>query len=145
MLRRSRTVGRAHTGDLRLFAGCRKRDLQRLANLGTRVSVRAGRQLVVAGARGAEVIVVLHGAAICEVEGRQVAKFEAGDFFGEIAVLDGQPRTATVRAATDMEVLVLDRAEFDQMIELSPEVAHRMLVEMAKRLRGANDLVIAHA
>lgn len=145
MRRKSRTIGRADIRDLPLFAGSRQRDLDKLVNLGTRMSVRAGQELMVAGRRGAEVIVVLHGAAICEVSGKVAATFETGDFFGEIAALDGQPRTATVRAATDMEVLILDRFEFDQMLDLSPQVAHRVLVAMAKRLRGANDLALASA
>jgi CRP/FNR family cyclic AMP-dependent transcriptional regulator len=145
MLRKSRTVGRADIRDLPLFTGCRPRDLRRLVNLGTQVSVRAGQRLMVAGGRGAEVIVVLHGAAVCDVAGREVAQFETGQFFGEIAALDGRPRTATVTALTDMEVLILDRAEFDEMIDLSPEVAHRVLVAMAQRLRGANDIALASA
>jgi CRP-like cAMP-binding protein len=100
---------------------------------------------MMAGGRGTEVVLVVHGAAVCEVQGREVAQFEAGDFFGEIAALDGRPRTATVRAVTDMALLVLDRTEFDEMVDLSPEVGHRVLVAMAQRLRGANDLVLSLA
>ncbi len=138
---RSRTVGRTALGALPLFAGCRNRDLRRLGTLGTQVSVRVGQPLMMAGARGTEVILVLHGVATCEVGGREVAQFEVGDFFGEIATLDGRPRTATVTAKTDMEVIVLERAEFDQVLDLSPQVGQRILVAMAKRLRAANELV----
>jgi CRP/FNR family transcriptional regulator, cyclic AMP receptor protein len=137
--------GRTDVRRLPLFAGCSPRDLRKLDNLGTQVSVRPGQELLVEGRRGAEVILVLHGEAVCDVAGREVARFGAGHFFGEIAALDGRPRTATVKALTDMDVLVLDRGEFDRMFDLSPEVARRVLTAMAQRLRAADDLALESA
>ncbi|HUO47880.1 MAG TPA: Crp/Fnr family transcriptional regulator, partial [Acidimicrobiales bacterium] len=99
--------------------------------------------LMAAGSRGSDVVLVLAGEAVCELGGKTVARFETGDFFGEVAVLDGQPRTATVRALTDMDVLVLSPAEFHEMVGLSPQVAHRVLRAMANRLRQANSLALA--
>ena len=81
---------------------------------------------------------MLSGVASCRVESKVVASFGDGDFFGEVATLDGGPRTATVVAVTDMEVLVLDRSEFQALIALSPEVASRILLAMARRLRSAS-------
>lgn len=75
--------------------------------------------------------------------GMEVARFGQGDFFGEVATLDGGPRTATVVASTDMEVLVLSRGEFDMLVKSSPEVAHRVLRAMASRLRQANAPTVA--
>ena len=128
---------------LPLFAGCKVRDLRRLNSLGTRISVAAGKRLMVAGTRGTEVAVVIHGVAACHVGVENVARFEAGDFFGEIAALDHRVRTATVTALTDMEILVLEAAEFEQMVRVVPDVAYRVLVTMAKRVRGANLLALA--
>jgi CRP-like cAMP-binding protein len=141
--RRSKTIGRFDLGRLPLFAGCRPRELERLSRLGTQLRLRAGRRLMTAGTRGVDVVLILAGAATCEIGDRSVARFEAGDFVGEVAVLDGRPRTATVTAITDMEVLVLSASEFDQVASLSPLVSHRILVAMAQRIRGANSLATA--
>jgi CRP-like cAMP-binding protein len=89
------------------------------------------------------VVIVLSGSATCLVAGTEVAWFGPGDFFGEVAALDGGPRTATVVAITDMELLVLSRCEFALLIKSSPEVAHRILGSMAHRLRQANALAVA--
>lgn len=126
-----------------IFAGCTNRALKRLSRLGSRVYVAAGRTLTKAGAGGAGVLIVLEGAAICQVHGMEVARFGPGDFFGEVATLDGGPRTATVVAKTDMEVLVLSRIEFETLVRSSPEVAHRILKAMAQRLRHANAAAVA--
>jgi CRP-like cAMP-binding protein len=77
------------------------------------------------------------------VGGVERARFGPGDFFGEVATLDGGPRTATVVAGPGMEVLVLNRFEFEMLFKSSPEVAHRMLKAMAHRLRQADALAVA--
>jgi CRP-like cAMP-binding protein len=117
--------------------------LKQLERLGTRLRVGAGKQLLTAGDPGREVVVVLSGDATCFVGDTEVACFGAGDFFGEVATLDGGLRTATVIAATDMEILVLNRFEFDLMIESSPVVAHRMFCTMAQRLRSASVVAVS--
>ncbi|HXQ59573.1 MAG TPA: Crp/Fnr family transcriptional regulator [Acidimicrobiales bacterium] len=117
--------------------------MKRLSHLGTRVPVRAGQRLTTAGNRGAEVLIVLSGTATCLVGESEKARFGPGDFFGEVATLDGGPRTATVVARTDMDVLVLNRFEFETLVKSSPDVAHRMLKEMAHRLRRANAVAVA--
>ena len=94
--------------ELPVFADCSARTMRRLSNLGTRVQVRAQQHLTTAGNRGAEVLIVLSGTATCLVGGVEEARFEPGDFFGEVATLDGGARTATVVASTDMDVLVLN-------------------------------------
>jgi CRP-like cAMP-binding protein len=106
--------------------------------LGTRMRVQPGRVLITAGERGAESFIVLSGFASCLVAGTEVALFGAGDIFGEVAVLDGGPRTATVVAETEMELLVLTIDELDALIRTSPTVARRMLRTLGGRLRLAN-------
>jgi len=128
---------------LPVFAGCSGRTMKRVSTLGTRLNIRAGHCLTTAGSRGAEVLIVLSGTATCLVRGVEEARFGPGDFFGEVATLDGGPRTATVVASTDMEVLVLSGFEFEMLFKSSPEVAHRMLKVTARRLRQANAKAVA--
>lgn len=90
------------------------------------------------GHSGREFFVIEDGHASCRVRGVIKARFERGDFFGEIALLDGGPRTATVIAETPMQLVVFDAGEFRSMLNASPLVRHRLLVEMSRRLRAAN-------
>jgi CRP/FNR family transcriptional regulator, cyclic AMP receptor protein len=129
--------------EISLFEGCPPKELKGLTNLGTRLVVPAGQRLVDQGARGTEVVVVVSGRARCSRDGADIAQFGPGDFFGEVAVLDGGPRTATVVADTDMELLVLDCREFELLLETSSEVGRRMVKVLASRLRSANTLAVA--
>ena len=74
------------------------------------------------------------------VDGREaiLALLHEGEFFGEMSLLDGEPRSASVRALAATEMLVLKREDFFQVIMSQPEVLRTLLVEMSKRLRKAN-------
>jgi CRP-like cAMP-binding protein len=72
-------------------------------------------------------------------EKRFVRVFEKGDFFGEMSLLEGQPRTATAVALEDSELIVINGATFDQMIKSNIEIAVRMLRKISKRLRETTD------
>jgi CRP-like cAMP-binding protein len=121
-----------------LFAGCTQQERRTLDQLGTRVVVGAGTTLTPEGQPGREFFVVERGEASCSVRGVPRAKFGRGDFFGEMALLDGGPRTATVMAETPMELVVFGIGEFHAMLDTSPGVRHRLLVEMSRRLRAAD-------
>jgi CRP/FNR family cyclic AMP-dependent transcriptional regulator len=129
--------------DLPVFADCSEKAMRRLANLGTHITVAAGHWLTKTGIPGTEVLMVVSGQATCLVRGVEEARFGPGDFFGEVAALDGGPRTASVIADTDMEILVFTGNEFEMLVKSSPEVAHRILKAMAHRLRRANDRAVA--
>jgi CRP-like cAMP-binding protein len=119
-----------------LFAGCGRAELGRIAQLGTIVARPDGTSLVGQDRLGAEFVVLVEGEARCAVDGTAVRRFGPGDFFGELALIDGGTRTAAVVSEGDVEVLVLDRREFVELFEISPAVAHNMLAEMARRLRS---------
>jgi CRP/FNR family cyclic AMP-dependent transcriptional regulator len=103
----------------------------------TEVSVPAGRVLCREGGPGHEFFVLEEGSATVTVGGAQVATFGPGDFFGELALLDGSgARTATVTAESDAQVLVLTAAEFRSLLESEPTVAVRMLPAIGRRLRA---------
>ena len=74
-------------------------------------------------------------------ESHNLSHLEKGDFFGEMAVLDSVPRTADAVAATDVRVLVINGARFDEMLRKNPEVAVRIIRKYSKRLREANTLL----
>jgi CRP/FNR family cyclic AMP-dependent transcriptional regulator len=121
-----------------LFSSCSQSELRQIAGLGTPVPIAAGRRLTVEGQPGREFFLVLEGRARCEVGGRHAADFVPGDFFGELALLDGGPRSATVVAETDMEVLVLDAREFASLLQAAPSILRKVLATLAGRLRLAN-------
>lgn len=130
----------SHLQSLWLFSDCTARQLRTLGTLGTRRRVAAGSRLLVEGCPGGEVTLVLSGTAACTVGGKVIALFGVGDFFGEIATLDGGACTATVEAVTDMDVIVLQHHEFEKLLAISPSSAMRVLEVAARRLRHANDL-----
>lgn len=123
-----------------LFSACSKRELREISRLGTEVSVVEGAVLTEQGEPGAEFCLVLDGKARCLVNDKQVAVFAAGDFFGEMALLDRGPRRATVIADGPMRLLVLDGREFNRMLESSPSIARKLLIAFAARTRCAGSL-----
>ncbi|HMD46313.1 MAG TPA: cyclic nucleotide-binding domain-containing protein [Acidimicrobiales bacterium] len=124
-----------------LFSGCSAKELRTIAGLGTDLSVKEGTVLTEEGAPGSELVIVLAGEASCSIKGQEVAVFERGDFFGEMSLLDSGPRSATVVAKTDMDVLILEGREFKRLVIESPAIAWKMLVAMAGRLRRADELM----
>ena len=121
-----------------IFARCSSRERRGLTQLGTGVSVAAGTTLTPEGFPGKEFFIVKEGEATCSVQGSTRARFRSGDFFGEMALLDGGPRTATVTSDTPMELFVYSFSEFRAMLDKSPGVCRHLLAEMARRLRVAD-------
>jgi len=120
---------------LPLFSACSGRDLQRLAAAADELEVAAGTELTRQGAVGREAFVIIGGSARVTKDGRAAAELGPGDHFGEMALLDGGPRTATVTALTDMSVLVLSKPAFNAVLDEIPTLAHKLLVATARRLR----------
>jgi len=120
-----------------LFAGFGKRELERLGMLTDEVDLPAGRVLMQQGDRGEELFVLMRGAARVERDGRELVGLHASDFFGEIALVDGGPRTATVTLTEDSALLVVGRGQFQQLLEEFPEVRMQVLEALARRIRSA--------
>jgi CRP/FNR family transcriptional regulator, cyclic AMP receptor protein len=121
-----------------LFHSCTKDELRELASITTETTVCAGHVLCKEGATGREFFVVVDGEAIVTIAGEQVATVAPGGFCGEMALLDGGPRVATVTAATDMTVLVVSQPEFFELVGEVPTVTRRILAGVAARLRTAD-------
>lgn len=120
-----------------LFYGCFRRELARIAALTTEMAVPAGRVICREGDPGDEAYVVIEGTAAVTVADREIATVGPGGFFGEMAILDGGPRFATVTAQEPMRLLVLSRREFYAVLAEVPYVAGHMLTAVGSRLRGA--------
>ena len=122
-----------------LFSACNTRELREVTRLGTRVRMAAGTTMAEEGSSDHELLIVLSGTATCRAKGRRLARFGPGDFFGEISLVDRGPRSATVVADSDMELLVLDSREFRRLVLASPTIAWKILATMAGRLRLADE------
>lgn len=117
-----------------IFAEMSRREIKALRRLMTPVQVREGRELTRQGEPGREFMVILDGTAVVRRNGRKVADLGPGDFLGELAVLSGAPRTATVVATSEMSLEILNRRELMTMLDENPRVARKILVGAVKRL-----------
>ena len=124
-----------HLSALPLFSSCSKSDLQLLARAADELTVAEGTELTRQGGVGREAFVIIDGAAVVTKVGEPAAELGPGDHFGELALLDGGPRTATVTTTTDTTVLVLSKPAFNAVLDEIPTLAHKLLVATAKRLR----------
>jgi CRP/FNR family transcriptional regulator, cyclic AMP receptor protein len=123
-----------------LFAGLGKRELEELGTLADEVDVDTGRVLTREGETGHEFFVVLDGGVQVDVGGKQVASLSKGDFLGEIALIDGKPRTATTRAVGPTRLLVIGHREFHQLMDDFPTVKTCVLQALAERVRRLEPL-----
>jgi CRP-like cAMP-binding protein len=121
-------------GSVPLFAGLSKRDARRIGDLMTEQSVPAGTVVAREGERGDEFYVILEGEATVTREGKAVNRLGPGRWFGEVALLGDSTRAATVVAASDMRVSVLQRRHFTELLTTAPEVTRKMLKGLARIL-----------
>ena len=131
MKRRSRNT----LAELPLFAQCSRKELVRIARLGAQVDVRAGEIICREGNPGRDCYVIVEGRATASIDGRTVATLGRGAVLGEIALLDGGPRTATVVADTPIRLYVFDPSEFESMLAHVPSVARKVMATLSTRLR----------
>lgn len=125
-----------------LFATCSKREISLLAGIVEEQRFPAGKNLFEQGDPGLGLYVILEGVAEAKVNGEVVRKMEPGTFFGEIALLDGGPRSATVTAVTDLTTIVVPAWSFNATLKSEPSLALTMLKEVCRRIRkdsGAED------
>lgn len=117
-----------------LFKDLDKKHLQHVASLATRLDLPAGRELTREGAVGHEFLIVLEGEVEVRHGDKVVATRGPGEFFGEIALLENRPRTATVVSKTPVAVEVIGQREFATLLDDEPEVAAKLKEAMATRL-----------
>ena len=124
----------AALGSVPLFAGLGKRDLRRIAGASTIAHVPAGHHVVREGFSAEAFYIILDGQA--SVTGpAATTHLRPGDFCGELGMLDGSPRSASVLAQSDIVAVRLPRREFLEMVDRRPEIARALLADMAGRVR----------
>lgn len=124
-------------GAVPLFQGATRRELRTIAGAAKEVEHREGDVIVKEGQTGVGFHLIIEGQARVTVGGKLKARLAPGDFFGEIALLDGGPRTATVSAETDLRVLSLASWEFRPIVDQTPSLAYKLLLHLCQRLREA--------
>ena len=120
-----------------LFAGCTRHELDAIAKACKEVRHREGHVVAREGDTGIGFFLITDGTADVSIGGKSRAKLGPGDFFGEISLLDRGPRTATVTASSQLEMLGLTAWVFRGLVDRHPTIALNMLKVVAQRLRNA--------
>lgn len=117
-----------------LFERCSKRDLGKISSLAREVEYPAGTPVVREGEPGSELFIIVHGEVDVRSRARKLATLAAGSYFGEIALITGSPRTASVTTGTPVRALVIKGRDFRNLLQDSPEIQYKVLQEVGKRL-----------
>jgi CRP/FNR family cyclic AMP-dependent transcriptional regulator len=127
-----------------LFEGLSRAELVLLSRVSEDLEVPAGKVLCREGEIGHEFFVIIDGEIDVTRDGEHLATRSSGDFFGEIALLEEMPRTATVTAKTPLRFFVLTRQAFVRLIDANPRVERKVLRTLARRVADlARDPTVA--
>jgi CRP-like cAMP-binding protein len=118
-----------------LFSHCSKKQLAEIANIGTLIDLPAGKRLIDEGAVGREFMLIVDGAVEVRRKGRKINELGAGDFIGEMALISGAPRNATVTTSQDSSLLVVTDSEFWELLERAPDLQLSVIKAMGERLQ----------
>lgn len=121
-----------------IFSGCSKRELQLITRAAKEVNHKDGTVIAREGERGIGLFLILEGQCKVTIGGRTKAKLGPGDFFGEVALLDGGPRTATVTASTPVKLVGITGWVFRGLLMEHPSIALKTLEGVAGRLRAVS-------
>jgi len=120
-----------------LFGGLDDEALAAIADVATEFEAAAGHVLVERGQEGAGMFVLEEGTVAVDLPGGRSLRRGAGEFFGELALLGGGPRSARVHATTPVRCLAIGRRDFAELLEREPRIAVAMLPVLAQRLADA--------
>jgi CRP/FNR family cyclic AMP-dependent transcriptional regulator len=122
-----------------LFSTSSAKDIRTIRKALEEVTVPPGRVLCEQGTIGREFFLIVKGQASVKRNNRKVATLGPGQYFGELALLDRRPRSASVISDTEMNLLVLGQRQFNGVLDSVPALARKMLAAMATRLREADE------
>ena len=120
-----------------LLAECSRRQLRAIARISEVIEVPEDTVLARTGAPGDEFFLILDGSARVEVSPRKRSRLKPGEYFGEMSLLDGGPRSASVIAETPLRLLVIKRRDFHTLLREAPELTQSLLATLSRRLRHA--------
>jgi len=123
--------------EVNLLAGCSRRQLRAIAKISEVIEVPAGTVLARLGQPGEEFFLILDGSAHVEVSPRKRSRLGPGQYFGEMSLLDGGPRSASVVAETPLRLLVIKRRNFSTLLREAPELAQNLMTTLSRRVRHA--------
>ena len=121
-----------------LWAGLDKKDLEAIVKASDEKKFETGDIILGKGEGGVGFYLIMDGAVDVKSDSKVLAKLGPGQFFGEMAVLDNQPRSADVVAAGPSRCFIISEWSFKALISQNPRIALRMLQELVRRLRDAN-------
>lgn len=121
-----------------LFSGLSQRHLHLIASEADEVRKEAGAVLTRQGGLGLEFLLILEGSARVERDGKVIARLGPGDFFGEMSLIDGLPRSATVIAEDPTALLVIEARSFRKLVDTVPGLQKKLLITLCARLRAAD-------
>ena|SRR2546423_423689 len=124
-------------GNVDLFEGLPKKALSQIAGAGKELSFREGVDVCKEGQTDARFYLILDGVASVTVAGRELNKLGPGDYFGEISIIDGQPRSATVTALAPLRTLSMTSWNFRPILKENSDIAFRVMRNLARRVREA--------
>ncbi len=127
-----------HLRAVRLFRNCSHKQLEHVASIVDEIDVEAGRVLCRQGETGHEAFVIVSGEAAVTADGDSYANVGPGTLVGEISLIDHGPRTATVTAASPMQLLVVPGNRFAQLLEEVPGLPVVIMRDLASILRQHN-------
>jgi CRP-like cAMP-binding protein len=127
-----------------LFAGVTRHDLENIIKIGQIRSFEPGEAIVERGQPGDALYIVLRGTAVVDVGGRY-HNLESGEFFGEMALVAGRKRMATVKAEDSVDALRIGAEDFQAFLLHQPRVAVAMLRSLVERLREVQERIDAWA
>jgi CRP-like cAMP-binding protein len=120
-----------------LLEGCSRRQLKAIASITEVYEVPAGTVLARKGEAGDAFFLILDGRARVDVSPKKRVKLAPGEYFGEMSLLDGGPRSATVTAETPLRLLVIKRRDFSTLLREAPELAENLMATLSRRVRQA--------
>jgi CRP/FNR family cyclic AMP-dependent transcriptional regulator len=127
----------AYLEEVPLFEGCSNRQLKRISRISDVIEVPPGTVIIRKGTPGDRFFVIVDGRARVRVTRRPERRLEPGECFGEMSVLDGGVRSATVAAETALRLIVIDGRDFHTLLREAPDLTRVLLVNLTRRLRQA--------
>ncbi|HKX18280.1 MAG TPA: cyclic nucleotide-binding domain-containing protein [bacterium] len=120
-----------------LLAGLSQKEYGQLAHTVHEIEVPAGERLLTAGEPGGELFVIIDGEATVTNNKGRTTVLKAGDYFGEMSLIDGAPRSATVDASAPIRLLVLGQRDFWRVLDGAPSIARKIMQTLSHRVRAA--------